>query len=53
MIGRRKFITFLGSAATWPLAAQAQQAGRIMTFFELDLAISAFVLFDDLTHVVQ
>ena len=25
---RRKFITLLGSAAAWPFAAMAQQAGR-------------------------
>jgi putative tryptophan/tyrosine transport system substrate-binding protein len=40
-VRRREFITFLGGAAAWPMAAQAQQAGKVPTIGFLGVSTPA------------
>ncbi len=42
---RREFITLLGGAAVWPLAARAQQSGKLPTLGDAKMSDANRLLF--------
>ena len=42
---RREFITLLGGPATWPLAARAQQSGKLPTLGDAKMSDANRLLF--------